>query len=215
MFLTRPGFTAEATPTASAPEASASTTTEAAPTTTEPARAVLIIGDDDASGAGSWPALLQDRLDTGIDVAADPGAGYVQTGPTGRVMLDLVEDADLADAEVIVVFGSRNDGSGIADQVAAAAEEVFDSISGAAPDAEPWWSARRGREPSRRQECATTGTSSPRPRRRRVRRRRPAGRKVVARRAGAGRRRRLTLTRAGQGYVADRIEPPVREALAG
>src|SRR4051794_8226379 len=118
-----------------------------------PATHLVVIGDSDTVGFGDagtgddgWPALLERRL-PGVDVEtlAAPGAGYATPDPgTGQTFEDLSAAAPVEDAALIIVFGSRNDGSGIADKVGDAASAVFADIRERAPGAKlmvigpPW-----------------------------------------------------------------------------
>jgi hypothetical protein len=68
-------------------------------------------------------------------VAAEQGAGYVATGAGGLTFGELAGTLDLAGADVVVVLGSRDDGPGIADQVAEAGGALFADIAEQAPDA--------------------------------------------------------------------------------
>jgi GDSL-like Lipase/Acylhydrolase family len=132
-----------ASPAASSSSSAASTSPTDEPEV-EPA-AVVVLGDGDSGGASAWPVLLDDELGNAeFRVAADAGAGYVVPGADGQTIPQLADEVDLADADLVVVFGSRNDGAGVADDVALAAEGMFDGIREAAPDAEllvigPWF----------------------------------------------------------------------------
>lgn len=126
-----PSGTAEATPTGATP-------TEPAPDGDGPT--IAVIGDGYTSGTpqgglgpDGWPALLEDRIEgADVEVAAERGAGYVATGAGGLTFGGLAGTLDLDGADVVVVLGSRDDGPGIADQVATAAGELFAAVP---PDA--------------------------------------------------------------------------------
>ncbi|WP_409331728.1 hypothetical protein [Trujillonella humicola] len=128
-----------------APTPAAGTAGTSAPGTApadEDVAQVLVIGDVDTAGfetgAIGWPAVLQERLtDVEITVATTGDAGYVTTeGPADATFPELIADADLDDVDVIVVFGSRYDASGIADQVDFAVNLSVGAIGQRAPDAE-------------------------------------------------------------------------------
>jgi hypothetical protein len=103
---------------------------------------VLVIGDVDTGGFASdsvgWPAVLAERFpDVEMTVAATGDAGYVTTGTADDATFpDLAAAADLADVDVVVVFGSRFDAGGVADQVDFAAGVTLGEIGEQAPDAE-------------------------------------------------------------------------------
>jgi len=108
----------------------------------EPADAarVVVIGDSDTGGAteeaDAWPALLDERLpDATIEAVTTGDSGYVSATAEESTLTDLVTEADLSDADLVVLFGSRFDASGIADQVSAAAEEAIATVRTEAPDA--------------------------------------------------------------------------------
>ena len=98
---------------------------------------VLVIGDGYASGTAQggvgpqgWPALLDERIEgAAVDVAAEVGAGYVATGVSGTTFGQLASADELAGADVVVVLGSRDDGPGVADQVSAAARDLYARIT--------------------------------------------------------------------------------------
>ncbi|MGY1769896.1 hypothetical protein [Blastococcus sp. SYSU D00813] len=110
--------------------------------TDEDVAQILVVGDVDTAGfeAGAigWPAVLQERLpDVEMTVATTGDAGYVTTeAPTDVTFPELIAEADLDDVEVIVVFGSRFDAAGIADDVDFAAGLSVGAIVERAPDAE-------------------------------------------------------------------------------
>jgi len=103
---------------------------------------ILVIGDSwtgGTSGVGrgeaGWPALLGRRMpDVEVETAATGDAGYVTTAGD-QTLPDLVAGADLADVDLVVLFGSRFDAAGVADQVDVAVREVIASIRDQAPDA--------------------------------------------------------------------------------
>ena len=88
-------------------------------------------------GAQGWPALVEERIEgTRVEVAADVRAGYVTTGESGRTFGELADAVGLEDAAVVVISGSRDDGPGVADQVAVAARDLFERTGEVAPEAE-------------------------------------------------------------------------------
>lgn len=120
----------------------------------EPAR-VVVIGDsytdgsaEGGNGPAGWPTLIQQRFpDASVQAFAAGGAGYVAASPvTGQSFVNLAAEHAEPDADVFVIFGSRNDG-GDPDAVGAAATEVLTGLRSAAPDAAllvigpPWVSA--------------------------------------------------------------------------
>ena len=138
---------AESEPTRSAASSSAPSTSASPPASSSSSAArtsepdgpatVVVLGDGDSAGASAWPVQLEEELgSTEFRVAADAGAGYVVAGADGRTIPELADEVDLTDADLVVVFGSRNDGAGIADDVAQAADGLFDRIREAAPEAE-------------------------------------------------------------------------------
>lgn len=142
-----PRTTAAPAASSAAPSSTAAPSSSAwtSPEEERPPR-VVVVGDGDSAGRTAWPVLLEDALDVDVVVAAEVGAGYVTAGADGNTLPDLAAEADLEDTDVVVVFGSRNDGPGLADRVARASDELFDDIGAVAPDAEllvigpPWFS---------------------------------------------------------------------------
>lgn len=133
---TRSAASSSVPSTSASPPASSSSSAAATSEPEEPAT-VVVLGDGDSAGAGAWPVLLEDELGNAeFRVSADAGAGYVVAGADGRTIPELAEEVDLAGADLVVVFGSRNDGAGVADDVARAADGLFDGIRDSAPDAE-------------------------------------------------------------------------------
>jgi hypothetical protein len=137
---TRSTASSSAPSTSASPAASSSSSAAPSSATEEPADEVadvVVLGDGDSAGASAWPVLLEDELGNAeFRVSADAGAGYVVAGADGRTIPELAEEVDLAGADLVVVFGSRNDGGGVADDVARAADGLFDGIRDSAPDAE-------------------------------------------------------------------------------
>ena len=137
---------ARTTDPSSSPTAAAGTETtspaETTPADDEDVAQVLVVGDVDTAGfeAGAigWPAVLQERLtDVEMTVSTTGDAGYVTTeAPTDVTFPELIAEADLDDVDVIVVFGSRFDAAGIADEVDFAAGLSVGAIVERAPEAE-------------------------------------------------------------------------------
>ena len=114
-----------------------------AETPSETATRIVVVGDAFTSSSlqgsvapSAWPPLLRERLDdVSVEVSAADGAGYVTTNVLGATMGSLATAAPTEEADVVVVFGGRADAAGIADQVAIAAGETFAQIRATAPDA--------------------------------------------------------------------------------
>lgn len=87
-------------------------------------------------GPAGWPALVSRRLDAeGTSPHAVADAGYVVASDvTGDTFVTLAERAPEADADVTIVFGSRNDYLASPAQITAAAARAFDAIRAAAPE---------------------------------------------------------------------------------
>ena len=84
----------------------------------------------------AWPALLEQRLDDAdVEVSAADGAGFVTPNVFGRTIGSLAAAAPMADADLIVVFGGRADGPVPPEEVATAAGAVLERARVAAPDA--------------------------------------------------------------------------------
>ncbi len=136
-----------AAPSPSSSAIPSGSTSPAAPSAADEVADVVVLGDGDSAGDAAWPALLEDELGNAeVQVAAAAGAGYLTTGAGGETIPQMADDVDLAGADLVIVFGSRNDGAGQAEQVAEAARALFRVIAEAAPDAEllvigpPWLS---------------------------------------------------------------------------
>jgi lysophospholipase L1-like esterase len=109
---------------------------------------IVVIGDSYTGGSTAggfgdtgWPALAWKRLEEqGIavdpQVAAIGGSGYVTRGPTGKVFGEeaarLVNPVD----KVVVFFGGMNDGRQPPADVAAAARSDFEAVRQTAPNAQ-------------------------------------------------------------------------------
>lgn len=128
------------------PAASAPAVTDEAPTSAaaEPRR-VLVVGDSytagsdmGGNGASGWPALVRADLaakgrPVEVTLAAAGGSGYITVGPNGGSFVQLAEGAG-GPADLVVVFGSRND-PGDAAAVGAAAAQTYERVKAQSPDA--------------------------------------------------------------------------------
>ncbi|MGY1609586.1 SGNH/GDSL hydrolase family protein [Geodermatophilus sp. SYSU D00700] len=136
-----PASSATGAPATAGESGSSPTPTASAAPSAEPADSarVVVIGDSDTGGAAgevAWPALLDERLpDAEIESVTTGDSGYVSTTAQESTLTDLVAEADLSDVDLVVLFGSRFDASGISDQVSAAAEESIATVRDEAPDA--------------------------------------------------------------------------------
>lgn len=100
--------------------------------------------DEGGQGAAGWPALVAERLDADVRLHAVPGAGYV-AGLGGGTFLAQVQAAEEPDADAVVVFGSRNDTGAPAQEITDQAIAVYDALRTASPSAQivvigPAWS---------------------------------------------------------------------------
>lgn len=86
-------------------------------------------------GAAGWPAIVSERLGAeGTQPHALTDAGYVATSSFGdATFVTLAEQLPEPDADVTVVFGSRNDYRATPAQITAAATRTFEIIRAAAP----------------------------------------------------------------------------------
>ncbi len=123
---------------------------------TDDAQLIYVIGDSYTGGSlmdsgpnYHWPRVMAAAMNRGgrrVDFEADGvgGSGYVNGADSGVAFPDRVDQVD-PDADLVIVFGSRNDG-GRADAAAIAdvATATFDEIMSVAPGAEllviapPW-----------------------------------------------------------------------------
>jgi lysophospholipase L1-like esterase len=87
-------------------------------------------------GAAGWPAIVSARVEAEPPtVHAAPGAGYVAQAPTtGDNFATLAQKAPEPTADVTIVFGSRNDYFARPDAVYAGAAQTFTTILAAAPN---------------------------------------------------------------------------------
>jgi len=87
-------------------------------------------------GPAGWPAILTERLDArATEVHALIDAGYVATSTFGDFTYEaLAGQQPEPDADVTIVFGSRNDFQASRRDITAAATRTFDIILAAAPN---------------------------------------------------------------------------------
>jgi lysophospholipase L1-like esterase len=132
--------------------ASASTGSAAAETTAPDGPPVIAVygdsysagSDEGGNGPAGWPARLADRLDADVRLHAVQGARYVG-GSGGGTFLEQVQGAPEPDADVVVLFGSRNDTGAPTQEITDQATATYDAVRTASPDAEvvvigPAWS---------------------------------------------------------------------------
>lgn len=112
---------------------------------------IAVYGDSYSAGTGQggtgpagWPALVAGRLDADVRLNATPAAGYVAGGDGGS-FLDQAQQSPEPDADVVVVFGSRNDTGAPSQQITERATATFEAVRSASPDADlvvigPAWS---------------------------------------------------------------------------
>ena len=105
---------------------------------------VSIIGDSYTSGSivgGNGPAnwtevarqlLAADRYPVDLSVQGLSGSGYVRLGGTGITFTDAILEAVTDQTQLVVVFGSINDGSSAPAAVASSAELALQRIDQAA-----------------------------------------------------------------------------------
>lgn len=93
-------------------------------------------GRQGGMGSSGWPAIVADRLGADLRLHAAGGAGYVN-GSTARdeTFLDQVLAHPEPDADVVVLFGSRNDRSLPTSAVGRQAARVFDAVRTTSPRA--------------------------------------------------------------------------------
>jgi hypothetical protein len=89
-------------------------------------------------GPAGWPAIVSERLGAQATVPhALIDAGYVATSTFGGITFEvLATQLPEPDADVTVVFGSRNDFEASQQAITAAATRTFDAIRANAPDTE-------------------------------------------------------------------------------
>jgi lysophospholipase L1-like esterase len=185
---------------------------------------VVAIGDsytggsnEGGYGAAGWPALLEQRIpNLRVTTAAAGGAGYVAVSPTtGQTLVQVALFAPVVRADVVIVFGSRNDGSGVADQVEEAAARTYAEIRAAVPTVTlvvigpPWVAADvppavlANRDAVRRAAQAANAVFVD-----------PIADRWFFDRPDLIAADHIQPTDAGHVYMADRIEPVLQAALA-
>ena len=106
---------------------------------------VLVVYGDSYSAGGrqggkgheGWPALVADGVNASLRLHAAGGAGYVNGSKAAdETFLDQVRGTAEPDADVVVVFGSRNDNGLPAADVKSQAVEVLDAVYAQSPSAE-------------------------------------------------------------------------------
>jgi lysophospholipase L1-like esterase len=94
-------------------------------------------GRQGGKGDDGWPAIVADDLDADLRLHAAGGAGYVNGSQADdETFLDQVRGAPESDADVVVVFGSRNDRTFSAADVKRQAALVYGAIRAQSPSAE-------------------------------------------------------------------------------
>lgn len=97
-------------------------------------------GDEGGIGPNGWTALVKKTLDEqnqyiNIRAAAEGGAGYAERGIDGGVFGDQVSDVVSTASDLVVFFGSANDGPAALDVLAAAVHDDFVRVMAYAPNA--------------------------------------------------------------------------------
>jgi lysophospholipase L1-like esterase len=93
-------------------------------------------GRQGGKGAAGWPAIVAERLDADLRLHAAGGAGYVNGSQAAdETFLDQVRGAPEPDADIVVVFGSRNDKFLPVDDVKRQAAAVYEVIRSASSSA--------------------------------------------------------------------------------
>ncbi len=108
--------------------------------------AVAVIGDSFTRGtemggyraAEAWPALVQQQLherqiDITMAVGADRGSGYVKRGSKGTAFGDQIPNVVSAETRLVLIFGSLNDGSVAAGDLAPVVRHTLLTIKDVAP----------------------------------------------------------------------------------
>lgn len=109
---------------------------------------VVVVGDSYTSGSAeggkgsnAWPMLVEQRLKADdLNVSIAPfglgGSGYLATGSSGKTFGDAAETNVAETTDVVVVFGSLNDGGQNPSEVRAAATDLYAMVADRAPDAQ-------------------------------------------------------------------------------
>jgi lysophospholipase L1-like esterase len=174
-------------------------------------------GRQGGKGATGWPAIVADRLDAELRLHAAGGAGYMNgSRAADETFLDQVRAAPDPEADVVVVFGSRNDRDLPRVDIKSQATAVYAAIRSASPSAQlvvigPAWDDDVAPDEMFLARDAVASAAA------------AAGALFVDPLAGEWLLDRPELiggdgvhpNDAGHVYLADRIEPVVREALLG
>ena len=169
-------------------------------------------------GPTGWPAIVTGRLDArATEVHALIDAGYVATSTFGDFTFEaLAAQQPEPDADVTIVFGSRNDFEASQQDITAAATRTFDAIRANAPDTQllvigPAWTDAAVppeippvRDAVRQAALAAGATFVD-----------PLAERWFFNGVGLIGRDLISPTDAGHAYLADQIEPFVRALLAG
>lgn len=99
-------------------------------------------------GAAGWPSRVAEQLNGEVRIHAVSGAGYAATGVSGEDFDDLASANPAPDADVTIVFGSRNDVGSAPAAAEAGAAETYRIILETAPETKlvvvgPAWSDAR------------------------------------------------------------------------
>jgi lysophospholipase L1-like esterase len=129
----------------------ATTEASAEPTTDDSPPVIAVYGDSYSAGSdeggkgpAGWPALVAGRLDADVRLHSVRGAGYVAAGG-GGTFLDQVQAFPEPDADVVLLFGSRNDTGAPAQDISDQAAGTYEAVRTASPSADlvvvgPAWS---------------------------------------------------------------------------
>ncbi|MGY1834614.1 SGNH/GDSL hydrolase family protein [Blastococcus sp. SYSU DS0510] len=85
-------------------------------------------------GAAGWPAIVAERTDAELQLHAVSRSGYAAAGATGQNFLDVVQSNPVPDADVTLLFGSRNDLDEPLTVVQENATAVIATVQSQAPD---------------------------------------------------------------------------------
>ncbi|MBD8043089.1 SGNH/GDSL hydrolase family protein [Arthrobacter sp. Sa2BUA2] len=101
------------------------------------------VGSSDEGGKGlaNWTSLVGTRFHEGnkpveINPVAQPGSGYLARGVTGLVFSEAAAERLSPEADVVLVFGSRNDGRQSDTAMYEAARTLYSDLRALAPKAE-------------------------------------------------------------------------------
>jgi lysophospholipase L1-like esterase len=96
--------------------------------------------DEGGYGAANWTKIVGSRFYSesrplDMNVTAVPGAGYITRGPDKATFAEAATSNLRSSADLVLVFGSRNDGKQDATAMAAAATDLYAKIRERAPRA--------------------------------------------------------------------------------